>query len=181
VAPEEGVNLLPRGPFLLLLAACARNAVEEPPPAPANPPPAKKAPAPLPAGFRVTGPAEVTEPFLPPDASWRFLVSQLTILRTEGRDLLVTFDRSAFHATDREGHRRTWRLPKGLSLSGVPSHVLLRGDLGIEAGRGPLQAVGDQEVTVVTGRIDTGGNVEEFRLVAQAGVGFRSISTGGAG
>ncbi len=155
--------------------------MEEPPPAPAKQPAAKKGPAPLPGGFRVKGPAEVTEPFLPPDASWRFLVSQLTILRTEGRDLLVTFDRAAFHATDREGHRRTWRLPKGLSLSGVPNHVLLRADLGIEAGRGALQAVGEQQVTVVTGRIDTGGNVQEFRLVAQGGEGFRSITTSGAG
>jgi len=170
---------LPRSPFLLLLLGCARNAVEEPPPAPATPPPAKKAQAPLPGGFRVKGPAEVTAAFLPPDASWRFLLSQLTILRTEGQDLLVTFDRAAFHATDREGHRRTWRLPKGLVLSGVPNHALLRSDLGIEVGRGALQAVGEQEVTVVTGRIDTGGNVQEFRLVAQGGEGFRSITSGG--
>ncbi len=173
--------LLPRGPFLLLLLSCSRNTVEDPPPAPAPQEPAKKAPAPLPGGFRVKGPAEVTAPFLPPDASWRFLVSELTILRTEGRDLLVSFDRTAFHATDREGHRRTWRLPKGLSLAGVPCHILLRADLGLEVGRGTLQAVGEKEVTVVTGRIDTGGNVQEFRLVAQGGVGFRSITTGGAG
>lgn len=174
--------LLPRSPFLLLMVACARNAVEEPPPAPAaKPPPAKKAPLALPKGFRVKGAAEVTEPFLPPDASWRHLVSQLTILRTEGQELLVSFDRGAFHATDRAGRRRTWRLPKGLSLSGVPAHVLLRVDLGIEVGRASMQVVGEEEVTVVMGRIDMGGNVQEFRLVAQGGVGFRSISTGGAG
>lgn len=174
--------LLPRGPFLLLLAACSRNAVEEPSPAPAKPPPAKKAPPALPEGFRVKGAAEVTEPFLPPDASWRFLVSQLTILRTEGRELLVSFDKGAFHATDREGRRRTWRLPKGLLLSGVPAHVLLRADLGVEAGPGTaLQTVGEKEVTVVMARIDMDGSVQEFRLVAQGGVGFRSISTGGAG
>jgi hypothetical protein len=168
--------------------ACARDVKEEPPPpsTPATttkPPAAKKAPpAALPKGFRVKGTAEVTEPFLPPDASWRFLVSQLTLLRTEGKELLVTFDRASFHATDREGRRRTWRLPKGLALSGVPAHVLLRPDLQIEAGRGAaLEVVGDKEVTVVTARIDMGGNVQEFRLVAQGGVGFRSISTGGTG
>lgn len=172
--------LLPRGPFLLLLLGCARNAVEEPPPAPAKPPPAKKAPAAaLPKGFVAKGTPEVTEPFLPPEASWRHLVSQLTILRTEGQELLVSFDKGAFHATDRVGRRRTWRLPKGLSLSGVPAHVLLRADLGIETGRGSMQAVGDKEVTIVTGRIDIAGNVQEFRLVAQGGIGFRSISTGG--
>ncbi len=173
--------LLPRGPFLLLLVACTRKPVEELSPPAAKPPSAKKAPAALPKGFRVKGPAEVTEAFLPPDASWRFLVSQLTLLRTEGVELLVSFDKSAFHATDREGHRRTWRLPKGLLLSGVPSHVLLKADLGLEAGGSALQAVGEKEVTVVTARIDTGGNVQEFRLVAQGGVGFRSISTGRAG
>ncbi len=174
--------LLPRSPFLLLLVACARNAVEEPSPAPAKQPPAKKAPAALPKGFRVKGPADVTEPFLPPDASWRHLVSQLTLLRTEGQELLVTFEKAAFHATDRDGHRRTWNLPRGLVLSGVPSHVLLRADLELEAGRGSvLQVVDKEEVTIVSARIDMGRNVQEFRLVAQGGAGFRSISTGGAG
>jgi hypothetical protein len=176
--------LLPHGPFLLLLFACSRNTVEEPPPsAPAQKPPAaKKTTAPLPKGFRIKGPAEVTEPFLPPDAAWRFLVSELTTLRAEGQELLVTFDKSAFHATDRDGHRRTWRLPKGLTLKGVPAHALLRADTGIEAGKGTeLQVVGPEEVTVVTARIDMGGNVQEFRLVAQAAAGFRSISTGGTG
>ena len=173
--------LLPRCPILLLVAACSRNAVEEPPPEPAKTKePAKKPPAPLPNGFAVKGDAEVTEPFLPPDAAWRHLVSQLTFLRTEGQELLVSFGPGAFHATDREGHRRTWRLPKGLTLAGGPSYVLLREDLGIEVGGGPtLQVVGEKEVTVVTARIDTGGNVQEFRLVAQGGVGFRSISTDG--
>jgi hypothetical protein len=125
----------------------------------------------------VNGSAEVTEAFLPPDAAWRHLVSQLTLLRTEGRELLVSFDRTAFHATDREGRRRTWRLPKGLSLGGVPAHVLLRPDLAIEAGA-TMQVVGETEVTVVTARIDMGGNVQEFRLTAQGEIGFRSISTG---
>jgi hypothetical protein len=183
MAKEEGVRHLL---LFLLLAACARDVKEEPPPAaPAKTatkqPAAKRPPpAPLPKGFVVKGAADVTEAFLPPDAAWRHLVSELTLLRAEGRDLLVTFDRASFHATDREGRRRTWRLPKGLALGGTPAHVLLRKDLGIEAGAGPeLQVVGETEVTVVTGRIDMDGNVQEFRLVAQGGVGFRSISTGG--
>jgi hypothetical protein len=95
--------------------------------------------------------------------------------------VLVTFEKAAFHATLRDGRRRTWRLPKGLSLSGTPAHVLLRADLGMEVSRpSGMQAVGEEEVTVVTGRIDIGGgNVQEFRLVAKGAVGFRSISTGG--
>lgn len=173
--------------LLLLVAACSRDVAEDPPasPPPAAPAKTAKPPArkPLPKGFVVKGAPEVTEAFLPPDASWRHMVSELTLLRAEGKELLVSFDRSSFHATDREGRRRTWRLPKGLTLSGPPLHVLLRQDLGIEAGAGPeLQVVGEKEVTVVTGRIDIDGNVQEFRLVAQGGIGFRSISTdGGAG
>jgi hypothetical protein len=159
--------------------------VKEEPPPPAQepvkttkPPAPRKPPAPLPKGFVVKGPADVTEAFLQPDAAWRHLVSQLTLLRAEGQELLVSFDRAAFHATDRQGRRRTWRLPKGLSLGGTPAHAVLRPDLGIEAGSA-LQVVGETEVTVVTARIDIGGDVQEFRLTAQAGIGFRSISTDG--
>jgi len=164
----------------LLLGACTRQSAEAPPPAE----PAAAVPA-LPAGFRVTKPPVVTEPFLPPAAAWRFLVSQLTTLRVDarakGEDVLVTFEEGAFHATGRDGGRHTWRLPKGLRLSGVPAHLLLRADLAMESGgEEGLQPVGEEEVAVVTARIDTGeGNVQEFRLMAKGGKGFRSISTGG--
>jgi hypothetical protein len=135
----------------------------------------------LPLGFEVRGVPEVKEPFLPPASTWRWLISELRLHRAEGRELLVTFEDRAFHATDREGHRRTYRLPEGLRLTGTPAHALLKPDLSILlGGEQGLQVVGEAEVTVVTARIDMGGgNVEEFRLVAKGGVGFRSISTGG--
>ena len=168
--------------ILLVVAACTRRDVDPAPEpgAPAEPP----APG-LPDGFRVTKPPVVTAPFLPPDATWRFLVSQLTTLRVDararGEDVLVTFEEGAFHATGRDGGRRTWRLPPGLRLAGVPRHLKLGADLGLEMGGVEgMQAVGEEEVAVVTGRIDTGGeNVQEFRLMAKGGQGFRSISTGG--
>jgi hypothetical protein len=62
--------------------------------------------------------------------------------------------------------------------------VLLKADLLIEIPRGSgMQVVGEEEVSIVTARIDMGGGiVQEFRLVAKGGLGFRSISTtGGAG
>jgi hypothetical protein len=59
--------------------------------------------------------------------------------------------------------------------------VLLKADLGLEIARDSgMQVVGPEEVTVVTARIDMGGGtVQEFRLAAKGGGGFRSISTGG--
>lgn len=172
----------PRSPLLFcLLGACARPE-PEPEPAP-NPPPAKKKPpaTSLPAGFRIKGKPEVVAPFLPPDATWRWLVSELRTRRAEGVEILVSFEAGAVHMTDREGKRRTYRLPAGLRLGGVPVHLLLKADFGLEMTRGSgMQPVGEGEVTVVTARIDMGGgDVQEFRLLAKGGVGFRSITTGG--
>lgn len=178
----------PRSPLLfLLLGACATPEPQEPPPAetskPASPP--KKRPPPaapvLPAGFAVKGAPEVREPFLPPAATWRWLVSGLRLHQAEGKEILVTFEAAAFHTTDRDGHRRTFRLPQGLRLVGAPVHVLLKPDLGLEIWRGSgAEVVGEEEVSVVTAQIDMGGgDVQEFRLAAKGGGGFRSISTGG--
>jgi hypothetical protein len=132
----------------------------------------------------VEGAPQVIEAFLPPEAAWRALVSDLTLLRADARarngDLLVTFEARAMHVTARDGRRRTWQLPEGLRLAGAPVHMLLGADLRVEI-HGPdgVQPVGEEEVTVVTARIDMGGgNVHEFRLVAKGGRGFRSISTG---
>lgn len=169
--------------LVLVLAACRqRPAAREPEPSP-SPPPGPPIPV-LPAGFRVVGEPVVTEAFLPPEAALRALVSDLTLLRADARarngDLLVTFEARAMHVTARDGRRRTSRLPDGLTLPGGPTHVLLGADLRVEIwGENGPQLVGDEEVTVVAARIDAGGgNVQEFRLVAKAGSGFRSISTG---
>lgn len=180
---------------VLLLGACAGPEPQEPaaPPAPPErkpaPAPAKaaakaaaKPPAPaMPSGFEVKGEPEVRDPFLPPAATWRWLVSGLRLHQAEGREILVTFEQAVFHTTDREGRRRSYRLPEGLRLAGTPVHVLLKPDLGLEIWRDSAsQVVGEEEVSVVTARIDMGGgNVQEFRLVAKGGGGFRSISTGG--
>jgi hypothetical protein len=129
----------------------------------------------------VKGAPEVAGPKASADAAARYVVSELRLLRAEGRELLVTLEGRAFHATDRKGHRRTFRLPEGASFRGPTVHLLLRADLGIGVVRGAgTQVVGKEEVRVSTLRIDTGqGDVQEIRLVAQEGVGFRSISTGG--
>jgi hypothetical protein len=166
--------------FLLLAAACAAPEPQEPPPRETPPPAAPQRPA-LPAGFEVKGAPEVREPFLPPASTWRWLVSGLRTLQAEGKEVLVTFEEAAFHTTDRDGRRRTYQLPNGLRLAGTPVHMLLKADLKVEIwGDSGPQVVGPEEVTVVTARIDMGGgNVQEFRLVAKGGVGFRSISTGG--
>jgi hypothetical protein len=168
--------------FFLLLGACASPEPQEPP---AEPTPAEQEPLPgtpaLPAGFQVKGKPEVREPFLPPASTWRWLVSGLRLYQAEGKEILVTFEERAFHTTDRQGRRQTFRLPEGLRLLGTPSHVLLKPDLSLEVPReSGMQVVGEEEVSVVTARFDMGrGNVQEFRLVAKGGVGFRSISTGG--
>ena len=175
----------PRSPlYLLLLAACASPKPEEPAATtPAAEKPAAPAPAEpgLPFGFAVKGTPEVRQPFLPPASTWRWLVSGLRLHQAEGKEILVTFEEGQFHTTDRAGRRLTFRLPEGLRLAGTPAHVLLKPDLGLEIwGASGAQVVGEEEVTVVTARIDMGGgNVQEFRLVAKGLVGFRSISTGG--
>jgi hypothetical protein len=165
--------------LLGLVAACASRPPE---PAPAPKPPPRSA---LPGGFEVRGAPVVTGPFLPPEATWRFLVSQLTLLRADAsrkrEEVLVSFEALAFHATGRDGKRRTWRLPAGIRLEGVPAHVLLGPDLGIRIALPEgMQVVGEEEITVVTAAIGAGGaNVQKSRLAAKAGSGFRSISTGG--
>jgi len=178
----------PRTPLLLLLvlAACAGRKAKEPnetPPAAEKPPAPAPAPAepPLPFGFLVKGTPEVRAPFLPPASTWRWLVSGLRLHQAEGKEILVTFEEGAFATTDRSGRRLSYRLPEGLRLVGTPVHVLLKPDLGLEIwGASGAQVVGEEEVTVVTARIDMGGgDVQEFRLVAKGGSGFRSISTGG--
>ncbi len=175
----------PRSPLLLLLfGACTTPAPPESAPRPAPPQETPAPPPPassLPAGFEVKGTPEVRDPFLPPAATWRWLVSGLRLYQAEGAEILATFEADAFHTTDREGQRRTFRLPEGLRLVGTPVHLLLKPDLGLDVWRDSgTQVVKGEEVSVVTARIDMGGgNVQEFRLVAKGGGGFRSISTGG--
>jgi hypothetical protein len=170
----------PRGPLLilLLLGACAAPKAAPAPPPPEPPPKPKPS---LPEGFEAQGVPEVSDPFLPPDATWRWLVSELRIWQADARDLLVTFEEGDVRTTDRGGKCRIYRLPKGLRLVGVPVHVILKSDLSIGIVRDSgTEVVKDEEVTVVTARIDMGGGrVEEFRLIAKAEAGFRSISTGG--
>jgi len=165
---------------VLLLAAC-RGA---PPSPPAVEPVPEAAPSPevrLPAGFAVKGSPEIVEPFLTPAEAWRALVSRLTSLRADardrGRDILISFDPGAMHATYRSGRRRTWRLPEGLRLAGTPAHLLLGADLSLEA-LGPQGAPkpAGKEIPVVEA-ILAGG--EHFLLAIQGGGTIRSISTSG--
>ena len=185
---------------LLAVAACVRTTVPahpRPPPrkqkpaqnkpkkaAPTKPAPAGK-PMALPADFKVTSPRKPRAPFLKPAAMWRFLLSRLTTLRADARarneDILVSFEPGAFHVTDRAGGRRSWRLPEGLRLLGVPAHVVLGADLSTAVfGPDGALVLGTEEITVVEARIEAGdGDVEIFRLVAKGGEGFRSISSHG--
>jgi hypothetical protein len=167
--------------MLLLAAGClGRGETPEEPAQPA-PPPA------LPAGFLVVGEPVVEQPFLPPPAAWRAVLSRLTTLRADAiskdEDLLVTFDEGALHATTRGGARRTWVLPEGLRLSGAPAHLVLGADgslTGYRADGAQLPARG--EVTLVTARLAAnGGAPRQFRLVVKEGRVFRSISTPGEG
>ena len=168
----------------LLLLAWLAVACRIPPEAPPRPDPKPRPEkAALPAGFSVVGRPVEVDAFLEPAAMWRFVVSRLTTLRVEaraeGRDILVSFEEDALHATDRGGRRRTWRLPEGLVLLDVPAHLQLRADLtvGAFAEDGP-EVQRAPEVTVVRARVRGGaGNVEEFRLIVKGGRTFRSIST----
>lgn len=172
--------------LLALLAAC--RVTREPEPDPAGPQPPlteREAAAGLPAGFEVKGTPVVELMTLPPDAMWRFLVSQLTTLRADARangsDLLVTFREDVVHVTNRQGGRRTWRLPAGLRLDGVPAHLRLGADLStaVYDARGAQVPVAD-EITVVTARFaGPDGAGQESRLVIKGGHTFRSISTSG--
>ena len=164
----------------LLLLAWLAAACQAPPVEPPGPRPEEPA---LPAGFRVVGrPVEVAA-FLEPAAMWRFVVSRLTTLRAEaraeGRDILVSFEENALHATDRAGRRRTWRLPDGLVLLDVPAHLQLKADLTVAALAGDgTEVQRAPEVTVVRALVRGGtGDVEEFRLIVKGGRTFRSIST----
>jgi hypothetical protein len=133
----------------------------------------------------VAGEPSVVDPDLPPVATWRFVLSQLTTLRADAhgrsQDVLVTFDVGEVHVTDRAGRRRTWRLPEGLALVGGPAHVVLRADLGIAVyGPDGTQLPAAEEVAVIEARaLVAGGGVEVFRLFAKGADGFRSISTPG--
>jgi hypothetical protein len=168
--------------LLALLAACQVT----PEPEPARPKPSLEEPEPgLPAGFEVKGTPLVELLTLPPDAAWRFVVSHLTTLRADARaagaDLLVTFQADAVHVTDREGGRRTWRLPAGIRLGGVPAHLRLGADLStaVYDAKGAQVPAAD-EITVVTARLGgPDGGTEEYRLVIKGGHAFRSISTSG--
>ena len=93
---------------------------------------AKEAPAEPRGRFTPSGEPTVVEAFLGPDASWRFLESQITALRAEAsalrRDIFVEFHEDFFQATVRGGKRTIWRLPKGLRLNPGGRRILLRGD-----------------------------------------------------
>lgn len=172
--------------LLGLLAACA--APPEKKPEPVKPPPPKSGPdvrAGLPAGFSVQGDPAVVEAFLEPEDAWRDLRSRLTTLQGEAvarnKDLLVTFEPEAVHATQENGARRTWKLPPGLTLRDCPKHLLFKADAtirlyGADHSQVPLGA----EVTVVRASVTgSAGVVREFRLVVKGGRSLRSISLSG--
>ncbi|MHC4340349.1 MAG: hypothetical protein ACYSX0_09090 [Planctomycetota bacterium] len=170
-------------PFVaLVLAACSGRPVEEPVPV-VVPEPAPAAP--LPEAFVVTGQPEVREAYLGPEKAWRQTVSLLSVLRAEAvagsQDILVTFEETAVHATTREGSRRTWLLPDGLTLLDTPAHLLLGGDLTtVPYGSDGAQMPMGEEVTVVRARIrEADGENQEFRLIIKGGSTFRSISNAG--
>ena len=164
--------------LLLLAAACARRRAEPPP----------ERPIPVPredplAGFSVRGPPRVEAAFLDGEAAWRFLVSRVTAARAEAHALderlLLTFEEAAFHQTRRDGSRRTWLLPEGMRLSGVPADLLLLPDLScrlFREGR-PVEGGGEEE-TVVAARL-VGPPPQEHRLVVKGGRTFRSIANPG--
>lgn len=158
----------------------------QPPRQPAPPPrPAMAVKAGLPAGFKVVGKPRVELPFLRATDAWRALRSRITTLEADAlasrEQILVTFEKKAVHATARSGARRTWSLPKGLVLVGVPVHLLLGAAAGPRLFRAdhsqvPLGA----EVTIVTVHIRRRGRpTEEIRLVIKGGRAIRSISTAG--
>ena len=148
------------------------------------PPPAPSLPASL-AAFGGTGEPVVKQPFLPPQATWRFLVGQITTARADarssGREILLRFEAGAVHRMVKAGPRTTWGLPAELVLEGGPVHLLLLPDQTIrvldEAGRIRPQTA---ETPVLRARIGgSGSRVQEFRLTVKEGREVRSIRTAG--
>ncbi|MCZ6571638.1 MAG: hypothetical protein ACE10D_10860 [Planctomycetota bacterium] len=144
--------------------------------------------APLPASlaaFAGKGEPVVQQAFLPPQATWRFLVGQITTARadarTSGKQILLRFEAGAVHRTVKEGPRTTWELPSGLVLRRVPVHLLLLPDQTVQV----LDATGrprpeTAETPVLRARIGSPeSGVQEFRLTVKGGREVRSIQTAG--
>ncbi|MFQ5844655.1 MAG: hypothetical protein ACE5JG_06665 [Planctomycetota bacterium] len=190
---------------LLLLAACGRSRARETQP-PETPAPGREAspvlegssqepvrasperrprwPAVLTA-FQGEGPADVVAPWLPPEATWRFLVSEITTARADaaarGRPVLIRFEEDRVHETAEGGRRKTWLLPSGLLVAGGPVHLLLQPDQTVRVldAEGVFRPAGP-ETPVCAGRIGTPpAGVQEFRLVVKGGREVRSIRTAG--
>ncbi len=137
------------------------------------------------AAFGGKGEAVVQQAFLPSQATWRFLVGQITTARadarTSGKEILLRFEARAVHRMVKAGPRTTWELPSGLVLEGGPVHLLLLPDQTIrvldEAGRLRPQTA---ETPVLRARIGVDGSgVQEFRLMVKGGREVRSIRTAG--
>lgn len=169
--------------LVMVCAACAaprEKRGDSEPASPAAPSPA----GPL-AAFQPRGAPQVEEPYLPPEATWRFLVSRLSMLRADagakGEEVLVLFEPGAMHATTKAGTRRTWRWPEGFAVRDVGAQVLLRGDLTFSLFRPDgteLPAAEEVAIVRATTRAPDGG-VAEFRLLAKGGREFRTIETRG--
>ena len=137
------------------------------------------------AAFAGKGEPVVQQAFLPPQATWRFLVGQITTARadarTSGKQILLRFEAGAVHRTVKEGPRTTWQLPSGLVLQRVPVHLLLLPDQTIQV----LDATGrprpeTAETPVLQARIGAADSgVQEFRLTVKGGREVRSIRTAG--
>jgi len=138
--------------------------------------------------FSGSGDPTVVEAFLTPDASWRFLESQITALRAEAsalqRDILVEFREKFFQATVRGGKRTIWRLPKGLRLAPAGRRILLRGDHTCEVfGPNGRKIPTTGEISLVEGTLEgapsDSGSVRKIRLMVKGGREFRSINDAG--
>ncbi len=176
-----------------LLAACTvpstqktqRNPKENPEGSPAKKP--KHAVVILPEGFVVKETSEGEDPFLPPDKAWRHLISRLTTLqvdtRRRGIPVLVTFVEDRVLITQKNGVQTAWRLPEGLKITPDASHVVIWGDLTLDAyARDGSKLPQAEELTVARGSWASAGPNEhqtrEFRLVVKGGKAFRSITSG---
>ena len=147
------------------------------PAAPVAPPP-----EPLPDKFDVLGSPTVEAAYLGPREAWRQLRSRLTTLQADARrwdrDLLVSFEPGAVHWTGRNGARTTWELPKGLLLSVVTPHVVVRKDLTLVGFREDGTQIASQEELTVANVSWTQGSKgkSESRLIVKGGKAFRSIT-----